>query len=87
MTERNTWDIDRLKESRLENTRRIAILEDKMQKHDVFKETTIQQMLVVFEKIKELQEGDKWIKRMFITALTGTGLSALSAVLFWFINN
>lgn len=83
----NQWDIERLKEKTEEFAEKLDKIEQRIHDLEIFKETTVQQLIVVFDKLKELQEGDKFIKRMFITALVGSAFSAVAGLIVWAIQN
>lgn len=76
MPENTQWRLSKVEEQTKQNTEDIRDLVR-------FKERTLERLKTIFEKLKELQEGDRWIKRMFITALTGSILSVLGALLVW----
>jgi len=85
--QKNAWDIEQLQNWKKELMQKMGKLETRVEEHETFKATTIQQLLVVFKTLDELKEGDKWLRRMFITALVGTALTAIGALLVWAIQN
>lgn len=87
MTDRKAWEHEQLMEWKKEVNLKFEKLEEWKHGQDKFKTTTVQQLVTIFKKLEELQEGDKWIKRMFITALVGTGFSAVMAMVLWAIQN
>lgn len=87
MTDRNEWDIKRLQEWKAEVVSKLQEQDKWNREVATFKDTTVQQLIVIFDKLKELHEGDKWLKRMFTTALVGTGVSALGALIVWAFQN
>lgn len=87
MTDRNAWNIEKLLEWKAEVEIRFRDLNGWQHDHDEFKNTTIQQLIVIFDTLKELKEGDKWLKRMFITALVGTGVTSIGALIVWAFQN
>lgn len=87
MTDRRQWEHEQLMEWRKEVIAKFENLEEWKRGQDEFKQTTILQLLTIVKRLEELQEGDKWIKRMFVTALVGTALSAVGGIIMWAIQN
>ena len=86
-TEKNTWDIAQLQEKVKEAFELIKDHEGRMKAQETFKAATIEKLIVIFQKLEELQEGDRWIKRAFVVSLIGAVLSAISALIVWAIQN
>jgi len=87
MTEKNTWDIEQLKRQveRLEG--RDGETELRLRTLESFKDSTVEKLIVIFAKLDELQEGDRWIKRVFVTSLVGGITTALISFVVWAIQN
>lgn len=87
MQERNEWDIKQLQEWKKDVSTMARETEKRLRELEAFKETTVQQLIVIFDKLKLLQEGDQWIKRIFIISLVGAVVSAVSSLIVWAIQN
>lgn len=80
---RQEWEIEQLKDL-------VKGLKEGQTKHHellaelaLFKATTVDKLLLIFAKLEELREGDRWIKRIFVTALIGAILSAVASLIVW----
>lgn len=87
MTDKNSWDIKQLQLVVDEVKQNWQGLEGRVRVLELFKESTVEKLIIIFNQLKELQEGDKWIKRVFITSLIAATLSTLGTLLVWAIKN
>lgn len=82
-TEKNTWEIEQMK-ARIGEVYDVAKKNaEKIHDLEIFKTSTVDKLIIVFDKLEELQEGDRWIKRVFITALVGAIVSAVFSLVMW----
>lgn len=87
MTERNSWEIERLKDRQTEYERKQETQDERIRKLESFRDATVEKLIVVFNKLEELQEGDKWIKRVFISSLVTAITGAVISFIIWAIQN
>lgn len=86
-TEKNAWDIGQMKEKMGEMTDVLKGHTRQLQDYETFKAATVEKLLIIFAKLEELQEGDRWIKRIFVTALVGAVTSAVISLVVWAFQN
>lgn len=87
MTEKNAWDISKLKEDVAELRRVELEHEVRIRSLESFRDSTVERLITVFNRLDELQEGDQWIKRVITTALITAVIGALISGVVWAIQN
>lgn len=85
MEQRNSWEIERLKESVSEVNRKHDDQEKRLRALESFRDATLEKLIVIYSKLDELQEGDKWIKRVFISSLITAITGAVVSFILWAI--
>lgn len=87
MTEKNSWDIRQLQRES-EDSKKIEIEHElRIRSLESFRDSTVERLITVFNRLDELQEGDKWIKRVFVTALVTGVIGAIISLIVWAIQN
>lgn len=91
MTDRIKWDIEQIKQREIDREvgyrEKFKKIEEDMKDLWTFKTSTVEKLIMIFQMLEELKEGDKMIKRIFITSLVGGVFSGLSALVVWAIQN
>jgi hypothetical protein len=83
--QRNSWEIERLKESVSQVNRKQEDQEVRLRALESFRDATLEKLIVIYNKLDELQEGDKWIKRVFISSLITAITGAIVSFILWAI--
>lgn len=83
MTDKNSWDIKQLQEKVAELINEWKEQKNRIEKLEKWKVATVEKLIIISEKLEELQEGDQFIKRVFITSLIGAVLSGIASVIVW----
>lgn len=91
MTDQNKWEIEQLKEQAKERAQktseRFRKVEEKIEDLVLFKTSTVEKLIIVFQMLEELKEGDKYIKRVFITSLVAAAVSGVGSLIVWAFQN
>lgn len=91
MTEQTKWEVEQLKKREEKkdekNENRFQKLEEKVDALVIFKTATVEKLLMILQMLEELKEGNRVIKRIFITSLVGSVLSGITAAIVWAIQN
>ena len=87
VTDKNAWDIEQLQSAMGEMKKNWQDHEGRMRIMESFKDSTVEKLIIIFNKLEELQEGDKWIKRVFITSLIAATISTLGSLIVWAFQN
>ena len=87
MERENQFQINLLRNEHEALVRHVDDLETRQREMEKFKESTVEKLLVIFEKLDELRKGDQFIKRVFITSLVGAICSGLVSVIIWAFQN
>ena len=83
--QRNAWEIERLNDSVAEINRKQVEQEQRLRVLESFRDSTLEKLIVIYNKLDELQEGDKWIKRVFISSLITAVTGAIVSFIVWAI--
>ena len=67
--------------------RKIKGLEDEVDELKEFKTATIEKLTTVFEKIKDLNDSNQWLKRSIFTLIGGGVLTIVSTIFVRLIQN
>lgn len=87
MTDKNSWDIKQLQRETEDSRRVDQDHEARLRTLESFRDTTIERLVMVFNRLDELQEGDQWIKRVIVTALITGVIGAVISLVVWAIQN
>lgn len=87
MTEKNSWDIKQLQKESEESRRVEQDHEARLRSLESFRDSTVEKLITVFNRLDELQEGDQWIKRVIVTALVTGVIGAIISLVVWAIQN
>lgn len=61
--------------------------DDRLRTVEVFKETTVDKLLQVFQAVEKLEEKDRWEKRTFTAALLTSIVGAVISAIVWAFQN
>ncbi|WP_077325802.1 hemolysin XhlA family protein [Virgibacillus siamensis] len=78
MDEREKWRIKRLED---DNERMKNELDDLQR----FKESTVEKLKTVYERIQDLESTNQWISRSFFYVIFGGVISAFGSLIVWLI--
>lgn len=81
------WEIDQLKKQYERADAEITNLKKDVDELQSFRDTSVQKFITIFNRLKEMQEGDMWIKRLFIGALVTGACGSVFAFITWAIQN
>lgn len=84
---KNTWDIDQLKKQTERTEAEIVNLKKDVDELQSFRDTSVQKFITIFNRLSEMQEGDQWIKRIFIGALVTGAIGTIFSLTVWAIQN
>lgn len=87
MSDKLQWEVDRIKESNKDKDKDIKDHAKRLSELEAFKISTIEKLLIIFTKIEEIKEGDKWIKRTFTGTLITAIIGAVVSFVVWAIQN
>lgn len=87
MTEKNSWDISQLQREAEESRTVDRDHEARLRSLESFRDSTVEKLITVFNRLDELQEGDQWIKRVIVTALVTGVIGAIISLVVWAIQN
>lgn len=87
MTEKNAWDIKQLQKETEDSRRVDQDHEVRLRSLESFRDSTVEKLITVFNRLDELQEGDQWIKRVIVTALVTGIIGAIVSLVVWAIQN
>ena len=83
--DKNSWDIKQLQRE-VEDGRVVdKDHEARLRSLESFRDSTVEKMITVFNRLDELQEGDQWIKRVIVTALITGVIGAVISLIVWAI--
>lgn len=86
-SEKNSWDIEQL-QRQANDTKAVAQdHEARLRSLESFKDSTVEKLITVFNRLDELQEGGQWIKRVIVTSLVTGVIGAIISLLIWAIQN
>lgn len=83
MQDKNAWDIVQLWKAMGELKDLYRDQEKEIKTLTEFKNSTVEKLIIIFATLEELREGDRFIKRVFITSLVGAVLSVLGSLIVW----
>lgn len=85
--DKNSWDIAQLQRES-EDSRTVGKdHEARLRSLESFRDSTVEKLVTVFNRLDELQEGDQWIKRVIVTALITGIIGAIISLVVWAIQN
>lgn len=87
MTDKNSWDIKQLQRETEDSRRVDQDHEARLRALESFRDSTVERLIVVFNRLDELQEGDQWIKRVIVTSLVTGVIGAVISLVVWAIQN
>lgn len=87
MTEKNSWDIQQLQRETEDSRRVDQDHEARLRAMESFRDSTVEKLITVFNRLDELQEGDQWIKRVVVTSLVTGVIGAIISLVVWAIQN
>lgn len=87
MTEKNAWDIKQLQKENEDSKRVDLDHESRLRSLESFRDSTVEKLITVFNRLDELQEGDQWIKRVIVTALVTGIVGAVISLVVWAVQN
>lgn len=87
MTDKNSWDIRQLQKETEELRRETRDIDARVRLIESFRDSTVEKLITVFNRLDELQEGDRWIKRVIVTALVTGVIGAIISMVVWAIQN
>lgn len=87
MTDKNSWDIKQLQRETEDNRRVHQDHEARLRSLESFRDSTVEKLITVFNRLDELQEGDQWIKRVIVTALITGVIGAVISLIVWAVQN
>lgn len=87
MTDKNSWDIKQLQRETEDSRKVEQDHEARLRSIESFRDSTVEKLITVFNRLDELQEGDQWIKRVIVTALVTGVIGAIISLIVWAIQN
>ena len=87
MTDKNTWDIKQLQRESEDSRAVTKDHELRLRSLESFRDSTVEKLITVFNRLDELQEGDQWIKRVIVGALITGIIGAIISLVVWAIQN
>lgn len=60
-------------------------LDERMDKHDEFKTSTIEKLTTVFKRLQDLEATNQWVSRTFFYLIFGGAVTAVGSVIVWFV--
>lgn len=87
MTDKNSWDIAQLQREAEDGRTVDKDHEARLRSLESFRDSTVEKLITVFNRLDELQEGDQWIKRVIVTALVTGIIGAIISLVVWAIQN
>lgn len=87
MTDKNSWDIKQLQRESEDSKVVDKDHELRLRSLESFRDSTVERLITVFNRLDELQEGDQWIKRVIVTALVTGVIGAVISLIVWAIQN
>lgn len=78
MDEKTKWKFDEMRKDVNKNTGEI-------EKLNIFKASTIEQLKTLFESIKEIKEGNRAMSKLFITMIGGGMITVLTSLFIWLV--
>lgn len=84
---RNEWDINQIYQKVEAIEKQMRDNAGKIHDLELFRESTAQKLLTIFSELKDLQDGDKWIKRLIIGSLITGAVGAVFSFLVWAVQS
>ena len=87
MTEKHSWQIEQIHERLRKIDKENGSRDEKIDTLESFKDSTVEKLNVIFEKIEDLSESGKWLKRTLVGAMVAGVVTILTTLATWFIQN
>lgn len=87
MTDKNSWDIKQLQRETEDSRRVDQDHEARLRSLESFRDSTVEKLITVFNRLDELQEGDQWIKRVIVGSLVTGVIGAIISLVVFAIQN
>jgi chromosome segregation ATPase len=87
LTDKNSWDIKQLQREAEDSRAVDKDHEARLRSLESFRDSTVEKLITVFNRLDELQEGDQWIKRVIVTSLVTGVIGAVISLIVWAIQN
>lgn len=78
MENEEKWRVNKLEETQSDHDERIRDLEG-------FREATVQQLKTIFERLRAIENSNKWVSQSFFYILLSGVVSAVFALINWLI--
>lgn len=85
--QKNTWEIEQLKKQTDRVEAEVINLKKDVDDLQSFRDTSVQKFITIFNRLKEMQEGDQWVKRIFIGALVTGAIGSIFSFIVWAVQN